>query len=175
MLPSLGEARAIILDVRGYPSTVASTILGHFIDRPIQSPLWHVPVLESGDYHRARWEIRPVRPRLRAHLLVLVDARAMSRAETVVQIVHDNRVATLIGEPSGGTNGNIAEAILPGGFIMHFTGMRVPLEDGTAIQGKGISPDHVVHPTLEGMRTGHDEILAAALALAEKLTSPKSP
>jgi hypothetical protein len=175
ILPSLGDARAIILDLRGYPSLVTSTILSHFIDRPIHSPLWHLPVLESGDYHRARWEIRPTRPRLRAHLLVLVDARAMSRGETFVQIVHDNHLAILIGEPSGGTNGNIAEAILPGGFTMRFTAMRVPLADGTAIQGKGIVPDRVIHPTLEGMRTGRDEILAAALAFAEKLTSPNPP
>jgi C-terminal processing protease CtpA/Prc len=84
-------------------------------------------------------------------------------------MIHDNHVATTVGEPTGGTNGNIAEAILPGGFIMHFTGMRVPLSDGTAIQGKGIAPDHIVHPTLEGVRAGHDEVLMAAVALASKL------
>jgi C-terminal processing protease CtpA/Prc len=91
-----------------------------------------------------------------------------SYGETILQIISDNHLATLVGESSGGTNGNVAEAILPGGFIMHFTGLRVPLSDGTAIQGKGISPAHIVHPTLEGVRAGRDEILIAAVALAAK-------
>jgi C-terminal processing protease CtpA/Prc len=52
---------------------------------------------------------------------------------------------------------------------MRFTGMRIPLQDGTALQGRGIVPDHVVHPTLEGVRAGRDEILDAALQLAAHL------
>jgi hypothetical protein len=175
ILPFLGDARAIILDMRGAPSNVALSLLGHFIDRPILSPLWQIPVLETGDHQSSRWEIRPVRPRLRGHIIVLLDGRVTSAGETFLQIVRDNRLATLIGEPSGGTNGNIAEAVLPGGFIMHFTGLRVTLADGTALQGKGIDPHEVVHPTLEGMRAGRDEILAAAVAFVEKLASQKSP
>jgi C-terminal processing protease CtpA/Prc len=91
-----------------------------------------------------------------------------SYGETILQNIRDNHLATLVGESSGGTNGNIAEALLPGGFIMHFTAMRVQLPDGTAIQGKGIIPDHLVHPTLQGVRAGRDEVLMAAVAFAEK-------
>lgn len=90
----------------------------------------------------------------------------MSSGETVVQIIRDHKLATLVGEPSGGTNGNIAEELLPGGWVMHFTGMRVPLADRTSLHGRGIQPDHVVHPTAAGVRAGRDEILDAAVALA---------
>jgi hypothetical protein len=48
------------------------------------------------------------------------------------------------------------------------TGMRVPLPDGTALHGRGIVPDEVVHPTLEGIR-GRDEVLEAAIGVAHKL------
>jgi hypothetical protein len=169
VLPSLMHARAIILDARGVPTNTALTLLGHFIDHPVDSPTWQVPVLESGSYQSSHWGICPASPRLAMPVIMLTDGRVTSYGETILQIVHDHQLATLVGEPSGGTNGNIAEAILPAGFIMHFTGMRVALSDGTAIQGRGITPDHVVHPTLQGVRAGRDEVLMAAVELAGKL------
>ena len=168
VMPSLQHARAIILDERGVPAGMVPTVLGHFIDHAVVSPTWQLPLLESGGYQTSHWEVRPALPRLHAQLIVLTDGRVTSYGETILQNIRDNHLATLVGEPSGGTNGNIAEAILPGGFIMHFTAMRVQLPDGTAIQGKGITPDHPVHPTIQGVRAGRDEVLMAAVALTEK-------
>ena len=125
-------------------------------------------MLESGSFQTSHWEICPSLPRLHAQLIVLTDGRVTSFGETILQMIHDNHLATEDKKPSGGTNGNIAEAILPGGFVLHFTGMRVPLSDGTAIQGNGFVPDHLVHPTLQGVRAGRDDVLMAAVALAEK-------
>jgi hypothetical protein len=168
-LPSLAVARAIILDMRGYPSRAAGEMLGHFIDKEIPSPEWQIPTLESGRYQTAHWTIRPVKPRLDAKLVVLLDGRAASAAETVLQIVHDNRLAVLVGEPSSGTNGNVKVAAVPGGFSVRFTGMRVAFPDGTTVHGRGIAPDEVVKPTLEGVRAGRDEVLEAAINVAGKL------
>jgi hypothetical protein len=168
-IPLLVKARAIVMDMRGYPSNVVFGILGHFSERPLLSPEMKYPLLESGEYLRSFWEIRPVKPKLSAKVIVLLDGRASSAAETVLQIVHDSHLATLVGEASAGTNGNANVAPLPGGFSMRFTGMRVVLEDGTALQGKGIVPDVIVHPTLEGVRAGRDEVLEAALSLASRL------
>lgn len=58
---------------------------------------------------------------------------------------------------------------VPGGFGIRFTGMRVISADGTSIQGRGIVPDTIVHPTLEGVRSGHDEVLEAGIAAAQRL------
>jgi Peptidase family S41 len=168
VLPLLQQARAIILDERGVPAGMAPTVLGHFIDHAVVSPTWQIPLLESGGYQTSHWAVRPTLPRLHAQLIVLTDGRVTSYGETILQNIRDNHLATLVGESSGGTNGNIAEAFLPGGFIMHFTAMRVQLLDGTAIQGKGITPDHLVHPTIQGVRAGKDEVLMAAIVLAEK-------
>jgi C-terminal processing protease CtpA/Prc len=52
---------------------------------------------------------------------------------------------------------------------LRFTGDRVPFPDGSALQGRGIVPDLIVHPTLEGVRAGRDEILEAGIELAAKL------
>jgi hypothetical protein len=169
LLPSLASARTVIMDIRGYPTNAAFSILGHFGDKEIHSPEWQVPIIGSDDYKTSFWTIRPMKPRLNARIICLLDGRAVSAAESVLQILHDNHLATLVGEVSAGTNGNVKVVQLPGGFSMRFTGMRVRLRDGTVLQGKGIVPDHIVHPTLEGVRAGRDEILDEALSLAGQL------
>jgi C-terminal processing protease CtpA/Prc len=158
----------VILDMRGYPTNAAFEILGHFVRREITSPLWRVPILGTSGFHKSSWTIRPATPRLDAKVIMLVDGRAISAAETVLQIFHDNAVGSLVGEPSAGTNGNMVFAKLPVGFSVQFTGLRVQLQDGAALQGRGITPDVVVHPTLAGVRAGRDEVLEAALELATR-------
>jgi len=145
------------------------SMIGHFIDHEVRSPQWQIPSLEADGYYTSSWTIRPRLPRLTSKVIVLLDGRAASAAETFLQIIHDHHVAVLIGEPSAGTNGNVNVVPLPGNFAFRFTGMRVPLADGTALQGHGILPDEVVHPTLEGVRAGRDEVLEAALARARTL------
>jgi C-terminal processing protease CtpA/Prc len=55
---------------------------------------------------------------------------------------------------------------------VRFTGLHVSAPDGSTIQGHGITPDQIVHPTLEGIRAGRDEILEAAIATAQWLAPP---
>jgi hypothetical protein len=167
--PKLTKARAIVLDMRGYPTTAVLTVLGQFLTHEIRSPVLQKPLLETGDYQTSSWTLRPVAPRLDAKLVVILDGRAGSAAETFLQMVHDNHLALMLGEPSAGTNGVLKVVALPGGFSIRFSGMRVLLVDGTALQGHGITPDILVHPTLEGVRAGRDELLEAAVSQATKL------
>ena len=44
----------------------------------------------------------------------------------------DRKLATIIGGPTAGTNGNIVTFTTPGGFAITFTGMRVTGHDGRA-------------------------------------------
>jgi C-terminal processing protease CtpA/Prc len=97
---------------------------------------------------------------------VLLDGRATSAAETFLQLAHDNHIGTFIGETSSGTNGNVVDVDLPGGFALSFTGMRVLFPDGSPLQGHGIAPDVIVHPSAAAARVGYDEILEAAVTRA---------
>jgi hypothetical protein len=169
VLPSLAPARTVILDMRGYPNNAAFEILGHFVKHEIVSPLWRVPLLGTSEYAKSSWTIRPMTPSLDAKVIMLIDGRAISAAETVIQTFHDNAVGPLVGESSAGTNGDVALAKLPAGFSIQFTGLRVQLQDGAVLQARGITPDVVVHPTLAGVRAGRDEVLEAALQLASHL------
>jgi C-terminal processing protease CtpA/Prc len=146
----LTKARAIVLDMRGYPTTAVLTVLGRFLTHEIRSPVLQMPLLETGDYQIETWTLRPVAPKLDAKLVVILDGRAGSAAETFLQMVHDNHLAVLVGEPSAGTNASIKIAALPAGFSFRFSGMRVLLADGTALQGNGITPDILVPPRWKG-------------------------
>ncbi|MBA2320890.1 MAG: hypothetical protein H0V89_07035 [Deltaproteobacteria bacterium] len=169
VLPKVLEAKAVVFDVRGYITNTAFGIMGHFTDTRLWSPTWQTPIIVAtgtSGYQNSRWAVMPAQPRIDAKAFFLVDGRSGSADETLAQIVRDNRLGVFVGEPTAGTNGNIASFDVPCGFSVRFTGMRAIGADGASIHGKGIVPEHVVKPTLSGIREGRDEVLEAAVAIA---------
>ena len=169
LVTGLRSARSVIVDLRGYSASIMA-VLASFLTQEIASPVWCIPVRPRAAFAgcvKSRWSVRPAADHLTARLLVLVDAHTTSAMETALQMIVDHGLATTLGETSGGTNGNIANVQLPGGFEARFTGMRAERPDGSTIHGRGIVPDVVVHPTLAGLRAGRDEILEAAIARAQ--------
>jgi len=102
----------------------------------------------------------------------LADGRSASAPETVLQIVRGHRLGMVIGERTGGTNGNVASFQVPGGYTVRFTGMRAVNHDGSLLHGKGIDPDVPVAVTVAGTIAGRDEVLDAAV---EMLASEREP
>jgi len=172
LLPVVEHARAIILDFRGYVNVTTIEVMSHLANHELRSPTWQTPIIPSVGSHRyssAYWEIRPQAPRLTAKIVALVDGRAMSSVETILQIFRENNLGVFVGTTTGGTNGNIATADVPGGFSIRFTAMRVSSKDGSTVQGHGFKPDYVAHPSLEGVQAVRDEILEAGIATAKQL------
>lgn len=171
LLPTLQRARGLIFDFRGYLASGAFTSLAYLTDQPLLAPRMQIPLVGPRGLQQppTQWSIRPAQPHLTAPVVVLTDGQSMSAVETFLQIFHDNHLGYVVGEPSGGTNGDMNTFTVPGGFLVRFTGLRVSGADGTAIQGRGIVPDQVVHPTLDGVRAGRDEILEAGIAAAQRL------
>lgn len=169
LVPTMEQAKVVIFDLRGYLTNTAFDVLSHFVDRELRSPRLDTPLVgpdgpAQHGYQREVWTIQPSTPRLTARPVFLVDGRSASAVETLLQIVRDHSIATIIGEPTGGTNGNANTFVVPGGFTVRFTGMRVLLADDTTIHGRGITPDLIVRRTLTGIQAGRDEILEAAVA-----------
>jgi hypothetical protein len=175
ILPSLEHARAIILDFRGYANLTALEMISHIANRELHSPVWQTPVVPDIigiKYAEDHWDVRPQAPRFNAKIVGLVDGRAMSAVETLLQMFREGNLGVLVGETSGGTNGNAAYVEVPGEFTLRFTGMRAARPDGSTVQGHGFKPDHEIHPTLDGVRAGRDEILEAGVAVAKRLINP---
>jgi C-terminal processing protease CtpA/Prc len=155
--------------VRGSTPSAAFQVLAHLIDHEIKSPYYDTPIVELigiRRYERVQSSIFPLAPRLSARIIFLVDGRTASSSETILQYAHAAQIGRVIGEPTAGTNGDVATFDTVGGMRVRFTGLRILNQDGSPFHGRGIRPDVVVHPTVAGIRAGRDEILEAAIARA---------
>jgi len=171
-LEELAAARAVIFDLRGYP-TDNHELLAHLTDTPLQSAIWQVPRTIYPDREKpagyetsGRWTIEPRKPRLRKAVF-LTSAAAISYAESVMGIIEHYRLGEIIGEATAGTNGNVNSFRLPGGFGATWTGMRVLKHDGSKHHLIGIRPTVPVRRTLRAVQEGRDEVLAKALELLQ--------
>ena len=174
-LGALQGAAALVFDMRGYPTDAGAAILPHLLSAPETDRWMHVPKLvgpfgETAGMLSLGWNIKPAAPHLGARVAFLTDGRAISYAESVMGYVASHHLGTIVGATTAGTNGNVASFVVPGGFVVAFTGMQVTQHDGSSHHLVGISPDVPVVPTVNGLRAGRDEVLDRAVAL---LRSPR--
>jgi len=150
-------------------------LLPRLADSTIRSARFQVPVVTRPDHQGMEfsgegWELPPAQPRLRAKLAFLTGGGAISYAESTMGVVEENGLGPIVGETTAGTNGNINQYMVPGGYVVIWTGMRVQKRDGTPHHGVGIRPTVPVSPTIRGVREGRDEVLERAL---EVVGAPK--
>ncbi len=169
-LDDLAAAPAVVFDVRGYPKGGAEEVLQHLTDKPLQSAIWQVPHIIYPDHERmtnwdlsGRWDLPPMAPRFRGRIAFLTGPGAISYAESIMGIVEAYHLGAIVGSKTAGTNGNVNQVVLPGGYRFTFTGMRVLKHDGSQHHLVGIRPTVSAAPTIAGIRAGHDEVLEVAL------------
>jgi C-terminal processing protease CtpA/Prc len=169
-LPQLQTARAIVLDIRGYPppARVPIELLGHFTDQPICSAPSLTPIVTRPDrrprymsWLRLTVQARP--PRLRAKLAILTDERAISYAEGFVGLLAGLQATQIFGSRTGGCMGVPIFYGLPGGYTISWTGMRALQKDGSRYHGVGIAPTVPVTRTIAAVAEGRDEVLERAI------------
>ncbi|MFC2085283.1 S41 family peptidase, partial [Bacteroidota bacterium] len=167
-LDKFKDANGLIFDLRGYP---VEFILKHLIADPITSQKWLVPLVTHPDQQfltfvsRERWNIEPAYTLSKIKKVFLTNANAISFAESIMSIIKYYHIADIVGEPTAGTNGNINPVILPGGYVLYWTGMKVLNHDNSQHHGIGVLPDHHVKRTIKGIREGRDEQLEYAINL----------
>jgi len=167
-LDRLAGARGIVFDLRGYPTGASLAVIAHLTDQPVSTARWNVPVVtrpdrEGWQWDVSSWSIQPHAPRFRAKAAFLTDGRAISFAETYMGIIENYHLAEIVGGPTAGTNGNINPFVLPGGYRLIWTGMKVLKHDGSQHHGVGIQPTVPVSRTLKGVAVGRDEVLERAI------------
>lgn len=167
-LPQLEDASGIVFDMRGYPFLLSAEMIGHLIDKEVLWPQLRIPIITLPDhqflsYDKIIQSISPKFPRLTTNTVFIVDGRVMSYSESIMQTIASNNIAKIVGEPTAGTNGNIAVFTLFGKYTFQFTGMQVLNQDGSQFHGIGVQPTLVISRTLRGVRLGHDELLDGAI------------
>ena len=80
-----------------------------------------------------------------------------------MSFIEGYKLATIVGQPTAGTNGNINPFTLLGNYTISWTGMKVVKHDGSQLHAKGIIPDIYVNKTIDGVKSGKDEFLEKAM------------
>jgi C-terminal processing protease CtpA/Prc len=83
-------------------------------------------------------------------------------------IIEAYKLAEIVGEPTAGTNGNVNTFLLPGGYRVVWTGMKVLKHDGSKHHGVGIQPTVPVSRTIRGVSEMRDEQLERAIAVVSQ-------
>ena len=168
----LETAKAIICDLRGYPNS-NHEIISHLLNANDTSRRWmRVPQIIYPDqeniagYAEMGWSMIPQEPHLSAKMFFLLDGSAISYAESFMSFIEHYDLATIVGQPSAGTNGNVNRFEVPGGYGITWTGMKVFKHDGSPLHGVGILPDVYARKTIQGIRDNRDEFLEKAIELA---------
>jgi len=171
-MPQLTQAKSIICDLRGYPNG-NHELINHLMDTAEDTKWMFVPEITYPDYQQvsykgAGWQMTPKAPHLDAKIFFLTDGGAISYAESYMGFIKDFHLATIVGQPTAGTNGDVNPFVLPGGYRISWTGMLVKDHNGGKHHLKGITPDVPVQRTIRGIREGRDEFLEKAIGLARK-------
>lgn len=163
-IDSLKMSKGVIIDFRGYPSNVADTIIAHFHPSSLKSvnfkcPIRYFPNQQNMIYSGSEDSI-PTFEYISTSVCFLINHKAFSYSETLLEIAKRYKIGTLIGLPTIGTNGDMTY-ILSDNMI--YTYAMTGIKDISGCHGRGVIPDIKVSPSLQGIREGKDEILEAAV------------
>lgn len=155
-----------VLDLRNYPSEFVVFALGrHLVREPTSFVTFtHVDTSNPGAFvWGVPLALEPEAPLYSGRVVILVDEVTQSSAEYTAMAFRAAPGALVVGSTTAGADGNVSRFPLPGGLETMISGIGVFYPDGRPTQRVGIVPDIEVHPTIQGIREGRDEVLEEAL------------
>ncbi|HET6244541.1 MAG: hypothetical protein H0V01_09885 [Bacteroidetes bacterium] len=174
IMPELLKAQAIICDLRGYPNS-NHDFISHLLKSDDTTKAWMlVPQIiypnqeKNIGYSQHGWGLKAKKPYLGGKVIFIIDAQAISYAESYMAYIEGYKLATIVGQPTAGTNGNVNPFKLPGDYKISWTGMKVVKHNGSQLHGIGILPDVYVYKTISGIAQGKDEFLDKAIEIAKE-------
>ena len=167
------DTKAIIVDMRCYPTEFMPFTFGNYIKPGISSfvkfgcaslstpgmikisdPISNGSITYSDHY--------------KGKIIVIVDATTQSSAEYTTMAFQSAPNTTVIGSTTAGADGNVSAIYLPGNIFTYISGLGVLYPDGRESQRAGVRIDVPVRPTIKGIREGRDEMLEKAIELASR-------
>jgi len=161
------NTKGIVVDMRCYPSDFMPFTFVPFI-KTVDS--WFVRLtngsLEQPGLFRTTSPLgTPGRNVYRGKVVVIVNELTQSQAEYTTMAFQSSPNVTVIGSTTAGADGDVSSIILPGNISTMISGIGVLYPDGTETQRKGVKINCIVHPTLNGIKAGRDELLEKAVAI----------
>ena len=125
-----------------------------------------VKPLENGFFEYVEEEIviKPARKAFQGEVFVLVNAANSSGTFYFAEIARENKLATLVGEPTGGSQKGLNAGLI---FFLRLPNSGIELDIpvfgsfSEDLPAGGIQPDILVQETVESLRAGRDPVLEA--------------
>ena len=169
VMRQLKSTDGLIIDFRQYPSDYIVYNLAEYLVNGTKAFLIYAVPTESepGVFvghikYSGRLENANIEP-YEKPVVVLMNEKTQSQAEYTIMSIRNGENVTVMGENSVGSDGDVAYLPLPGGMKMMFTSQGIYTPDGGQTQRIGLAPDIEVHPTIEGIKEGRDELMEAAV------------
>jgi hypothetical protein len=164
------KTKGIIVDMRCYPSDFMPFTFVPYIKQGNRDFVKFTfgSMLSPGLFGISKALMVKGRKQYKGRVVVIVNELSQSQAEYTTMAFQASPNVTVIGSTTAGADGNVSSISLPGGIRTMISGIGVLYPDGTQTQRKGVRIDHIVTPTLEGIRSGKDEPLIKATELLLK-------
>ncbi|MCA1632180.1 MAG: hypothetical protein LC802_00325 [Acidobacteria bacterium] len=159
-LRSLGDARGLVIDLRGNPGGVmgiASGLSGLITTRP---GLLGVMRTRTGVMPLPSF---PQKSPYTGPLVVLIDGLSGSTAEVLAAALQESGRAEVVGERSAGMVLGADTRKLPTGAILLYARASFMTMEGVALEGRGVIPDVEKKLDRESLLRGRDEQLEEAV------------
>ncbi len=159
--------KGMVIDIRNYPSEFVVFALGsHLVDRPTEFARFTAgDPANPGAFHWSAGPISlaPSAPHYDGKIAILVDESSLSQAEYTTMAFRAAPNAVVVGSTTAGADGNVSPIPLPGGLRSAISGIGVFYPDKKPTQRVGILVNIEARPSIEGIRSGRDEVLEAAI------------
>lgn len=163
------DTKGLIIDFRCYPSDFLVFTLGEYLmpqstefvkfsNGSITNPGFFTMTVKlkvgekNDNYYKGK-------------VIIIINEDTQSSAEYHTMAFRVAPRATVIGSTTAAADGNVSSFYLPGGILTKITGIGVYYPDGEETQRIGIVPDIEIRPTIEGIKSGKDELLEKAIEI----------
>lgn len=174
------DTDGMIVDLRHYPSTVITYLLGEYIvpeqkvfsyvgmpNQALPGAFWNQEMtVGRGVIKEQMNDIRVFKP-YRGKVVILMDEESQSQSEFAIMALRQAPNATVVGSPSVGADGNVVKVSLPGKVIFGMSSLGIYTPEGGQTQRCGLKPDIECYPTLEGIRDGRDKLIEKAIEVIQ--------
>jgi C-terminal processing protease CtpA/Prc len=171
LMPIIEKEKFVICDLRGYPNNNHG-FLSHLLSIDDTCKSWFripeiiFPNYKNVTYNLSGWNLRKAIPKLNSKAIFIVDQSVISYGESFMSIVENYKLGLIVGDSTGGTNGDMNTFNLPfSSIVIKFTGMIATKLNGNNLVGVGIIPRVMVKPSIPGVILHKDELLEKAIEI----------
>lgn len=171
LIPVINRYEGLIIDLRGYPKDVRHRLFSYIPFEDTSKWLCNLkiqqPFFSNTEENCKSYSLNKIKleAELKTKNVLLINEKTISNAELFAQLVKHYKIATIIGCPTAGANGNINRVQLLSDFTILFTGMKIKNPDGTQFHSIGVTPDVFVKESAKDIRDGKDKFIEQAIEI----------